>query len=114
MVEIVADFKFAWEELNKRRTRSFLTVLAIVIGIGAVVALMSIGQGLQNSINKQFQLMGVDKLIISPGGPLFGIGGSTAQLVQKDVDTIASTMGVKSVTGMVYKLAKVEYGNDVM
>ncbi|MBD3312408.1 FtsX-like permease family protein [archaeon] len=50
-----------------RRTRSWLTILGIVIGIAAVVGLVSLGDAIETSINKQLGGLGGDKLVITPG-----------------------------------------------
>ena len=51
-----------------RKKRNFLTIIAIVIGVCAVVSLFSLGVGLQVTISEQFEMMGTDKLMITPGG----------------------------------------------
>ena len=51
-------FLLAFNNLKRRRLRSWLTMIGIFIGIAAVVALISLGQGLQNYINEQFEQLG--------------------------------------------------------
>jgi putative ABC transport system permease protein len=65
-------FKMAVSSILHRRLRSWLTMLGIFIGIAAVVALISLGQGLQGAINDQFAKMGKDKIIIVPDGSALG------------------------------------------
>lgn len=99
--------------LAKRKKRNALTILAIVIGITAVVALMSIGYGLQVTINEQFELMGVDKLMIMPGGAFFGFaGGGASELTEHDMDTVQDVDGIKVAGAMIYKVARVEYKGE--
>ena len=66
MSKPIDDFKIALENILRRKTRSFLTILAIVIGIASVVALIGIGSGLQNTMNQQFERMGTDTIFIMP------------------------------------------------
>jgi putative ABC transport system permease protein len=47
-------FSLSFNNLKRRKTRSWLTMIGIFIGIAAVVALISLGQGLQASVEKQF------------------------------------------------------------
>jgi len=49
---------FSWKEMKRRKLRSWLTLLGIIIGIAAVVALITLGQGLQNAIAQQFNALG--------------------------------------------------------
>ena len=53
--------------LLNRKLRSWLTVLGIVIGVAAVVALVSIGQGLTANIQRQLGGLGADIITITPG-----------------------------------------------
>ncbi|MEI6266388.1 MAG: ABC transporter permease [bacterium] len=61
--------------------RSFLTVLGIIIGIGSVIALISLGNGVQSSIDSQISKLGATSLTIMPGASNFGpsSSGSTSQ-----------------------------------
>ena len=61
-------FLIALRSLTKRKVRTFLTLLGIVIGISAVVALIAVGQGMQMTITEMFEGLGADRLIILPGG----------------------------------------------
>jgi putative ABC transport system permease protein len=56
------------------KTRSFLTMLGVIIGVGSVVLLTSIGTGLQVYVKKQFSELGSNVLYVTPGDP-FGEGG---------------------------------------
>ncbi len=72
--------------LNKLRTG--LAVLGIVIGIGSVIALMSLGQATQKSIQNQIQSLGSNLLTVSPGsqmqGMVRGAGGGSKTLTNED------------------------------
>ena len=76
------------------KARSGLTILGIVIGIGSVIAMISIGQGTQASIEERIQSIGSNLLMIYPGAK-FGSGGqvstgrgSAQSLTQEDADAI--------------------------
>ena len=58
----------AFNNLRRRKLRSWLTMIGIFIGIAAVVALISLGQGLENAIKEQFQQFGSDRIIIQEKG----------------------------------------------
>jgi len=76
------------------KLRSFLTILGIVIGVAAVISLMSIGKGVTASVLENIQSMGSDLITISPGasfgfGGVRSAGGSTRTLTMGDAEAIA-------------------------
>jgi len=83
----------AWEGVRTHKLRSFLTMLGIVIGVAAVIALMSIGRGATADILANIEGMGSDLITISPGagtfGGLKGAAGSVQTLTQEDAAAIA-------------------------
>ena len=60
-------FTVACENLRSHKARSTLTRLGVIIGIGAIVALVSIGQGLDAAVTEQFEMLGLDTLFVEPG-----------------------------------------------
>jgi len=101
-------FKLALENFKHRKMRSWLTMIGIFIGITAVVAIISLGQGLQVAINDQFAKLGNDKLMITPGSNAFS-GTSSVVLNTHDKKIIDSTQGVDSSLGLHYQNSKVEF-----
>ena len=84
--------KLALRALRRNATRSALTVLGIVIGIAAVIAMMEIGKGSSGSIARTIASMGANNLLVMPGtaasgGISFG-AGSTLTLTAEDCNTI--------------------------
>ena len=61
-------FLLALNNLQRRRLRSWLTMLGIFIGVAAVVSLISLGQGLQTAVTAQFASLSIDKLGIQNQG----------------------------------------------
>ena len=59
--------KEAINSITSNKVRSFLTMLGIFIGVGAVIAMMSVGQGAQNSITNSLSTLGTQTLYLSPG-----------------------------------------------
>ncbi|NIA03811.1 MAG: FtsX-like permease family protein [Nitrospiraceae bacterium] len=102
-------FRIVMLNLTHRRVRTWLTVLGVVIGITAVVALISIGQGVKDSINEQFRMMGTDKIMIMP--KTLGLGGTT--LTNIDLDAIKKVNGVEGAAGMISKTAPVIFGKEL-
>ncbi len=78
--------RLAMRGVNTNRTRSFLTVLGILIGVASVIVLVSVGNGSAIAVAKRFDALGTNTLTVLPGG--FGRGarqGGGAQLSMKDV-----------------------------
>lgn len=59
--------KIALKALNNNKLRCFLTMLGIIIGVGAVITMLAIGQGSKNSIKAQISEMGSNMIMIHPG-----------------------------------------------
>lgn len=60
-------FKIAIKALSNNKMRCFLTMLGVIIGVGAVIAMLAIGQGSKNSIKAQISEMGSNMIMIMPG-----------------------------------------------
>ena len=67
--------KIALRALRSNKMRTALTMLGMVIGVGAVIAMVAIGQGAARSIRKQFESMGTNLLVVRGGSPLSRPGG---------------------------------------
>ena len=110
---MLADYlKYALHSLASRGLRSWLTMLGIFVGIAAVVALISLGQGLNNYINAEFEKIGVNRIVIVPGGggfQAFAPGISSAKLVDHDLEVVLGVRGVDSGIGISRKVVNVEY-----
>ena len=84
----------AWVGVVTHKLRSFLTMLGIVIGVGAVIALMSVGKGSEASIVSSIGSLGSNLVTISPGasvgpGGFRSAPGSVQTLTQEDAEAIA-------------------------
>ncbi len=94
--------------LSANKVRSGLTVLGIVIGISSVIAMLSIGQGAQSSIENSIQSIGSNMIMVMPGaqgGPGMSVSagrGSAKSLTLEDADAIAQSVSpVKAVAPQV-------------
>ncbi len=85
--------KIALRALARNKARSFLTALGIIIGVGSVIAMVSLGQGAQHQVQQQIASMGTNMLIVSSGsqrtGGLRGGTGTGTNLTPEDVAAIA-------------------------
>jgi putative ABC transport system permease protein len=108
------SFRLAVRNIRYRKKRSWLTIIGTLIGILAIVALISIGQGLQNSVQSEFQELGGDKVFISPGGDSISsrFTSSTAKLTEDSLQTVRNTRGVEEASGVVSSSQQASYGED--
>jgi len=106
----------SFNNLRRRKLRSWLTMIGIFIGIAAVVALISLGQGLQNAIEQQFEQFGSDRIIVQERG-LQGPPGSgtslSTKLSDKDLKVVKDIKGIEGAAGILIKTGKVEKGDDI-
>jgi putative ABC transport system permease protein len=112
---IIDYFRYGFQSLIHRGLRSWLTMIGIFIGIAAVVALISLGQGFQKAINDQFEKLGSDRVIITAGSGEFGPMGSSmsaSQLYEKDVDAVRKVQGVDYANGILFKYAIFKYKEE--
>ncbi len=83
----------AWAGVVTHKLRSFLTILGIVIGVAAVIALMSIGKGAEVSIISRIETLGSDLIFIRPGvftfGGVMSAAGSASNLTLEDAAVIS-------------------------
>jgi putative ABC transport system permease protein len=84
--------KVALRALSRNKMRSALTMLGIIIGVGAVIAMVSIGQGAQKTVQNQIQSIGTNVVFVWPGslnsnGVRLGAGASNS-LTEGDVEAI--------------------------
>lgn len=75
MIDIVEIITLALRSIRRNKTRSALTMLGIIIGVAAVILLVSLGQGLQNYITNQFEKLGSNIIYVLPGKVSLGGGG---------------------------------------
>lgn len=102
--------------LSRNKMRSFLTALGIIIGVGAVIATISIGQGAKREVEKRFESMGTNLLFVRPGSRSFhgvhGGGGTYQNLTPGDAKAIAEKAdAIKYVSPSVSARAQIIYGN---
>jgi len=91
----------AWGAMGANRLRTFLTMLGMVIGVGSVVLMMSIGQGAEESVKESINSMGSNLFIVLSGSSTSGGArsgsGNASTLTVKDSSAIADLDGVANV-----------------
>jgi len=119
-MKFIDTLRFSVSNLSQRGLRSWLTILGIVIGVAAVVSILSIGTGMQQTISAQLSGLGSDVGYIMPGfqratragqGMMITprIGSVTITLTDKDLQVVRSTPGVKIINGVVAGRVNIQY-----
>ncbi|MEM2092754.1 MAG: FtsX-like permease family protein [Candidatus Bathyarchaeia archaeon] len=105
---------YALGAIKLRKLRAGLTTLGVVIGIAAIVALLSITQGLQVAITSQLQRgLATDTLIVSAGGS-FGAGNSRVSLLINDTDIINGIQNVTTSSVIIQRVGFIERGGQTI
>lgn len=98
------SFLMAWASLVANKLRSLLTMLGIIIGVAAVIALVSIGNGVKQDIEDSISSLGSNLLVVLPGAPRTPGArpsqGSMKSLKISDYEAIAKLEGVKAASPM--------------
>ncbi|MBS1150456.1 MAG: Macrolide export ATP-binding/permease protein MacB, partial [Myxococcaceae bacterium] len=107
-----ATLRLASRALLRNKLRSFLTALGVVIGVGAVIAMVAIGEGAKSRVEQTFQSMGTNVLVVLSGSSLGGgmHGGFGTQLtltwddlkaIQTEIPTVRAAAPMLRVSGVV-------------
>ena len=98
------SFLMAWASLIANKLRSLFTMLGIIIGVAAVIALVSIGNGVKQDIEDSISSLGSNLLVVLPGAPRTpgarSSQGSMKSLKISDYEAIAKLEGVKAASPM--------------
>ncbi len=109
---LVIIIKVALKSLYANKLRSFLAVLGVIIGVGAVIAMLSIGAGARQDVVGRLQSLGTDLLMIRPGQRGFGgvMTGTHQNLKKEDAEAILKDVpNVLAVSPVVQNKAQVKY-----
>ncbi|MBI2542193.1 ABC transporter permease [Candidatus Woesearchaeota archaeon] len=108
----IYEVKYALQNFRKRKLRSGLTILSILIGITAIFALLSFGIGIKQYVNQLAEESGGNKLFVQARG--VGAPGTDENffLSKDDVDFMGKMKGVDELVGMYFKVAEIKYNDQ--
>ncbi len=114
-MDFLQTIKISLRALRTNKMRSFLTMLGIIIGIAAVIAMMAVGSGASYVISQQIASIGSNIILVIPGSTTSGglrTGGGAQTLTSDDVKAITSECrSVSLAAGTVRSTGQVVYGN---
>ena len=96
MKHLPAALKIAFKALRTNKMRSALTMLGMVVGVGAVIAMVAVGQGATQRVESQIESLGSNLIVVQPGwnntgGVRNGFGNSVT-LTRDDAEAIAAEL----------------------
>jgi putative ABC transport system permease protein len=106
--------KVAFRSIMVNKMRTTLTMLGVIIGVGAIIAMISVGEGAKKRVTDSIQRIGTNLLRVRPGAARLGYiaSGSVETLTTEDADAIGKTAGVRLVSPTVNNMAMVKYANQ--
>ncbi|MFA4920160.1 MAG: ABC transporter permease [Thermodesulfovibrionales bacterium] len=117
MINIPSTIKISFRALKVNKMRSALTMLGIIIGVGAVIAMIAIGTGASKRIAEQISSMGSNLLMILPGATTAGgvrMGaGTQPTLTMSDAEAILKEcLAVSDIAPVLNGVAQIVYGHQ--
>ncbi len=119
-MQLKETIRLSIESLRSQKLRTLLTVLGMVIGVGAIVLLVSVGQGAKNYVLKEFEGLGTNLIVIQPGksdkkthfGP--PVGAAQRKMTTADVTAIEKrAVNLEAVSGLVLGTVSVRYEDSI-
>jgi putative ABC transport system permease protein len=119
-VQLKETVRLSLESLLSQKLRTLLTVLGMVIGVGAIVLLVSVGQGAKNYVLREFEGLGTNLIVIQPGksdrkthfGP--PVGAAQRKMTTADVTAIEKrAVNLEAVSGLVLGTVSVRHEDSL-
>lgn len=108
-MNLIESFNVALRALAANKLRSGLTMLGMIIGVAAVIAMLSVGKGAEASITSQIESMGSNLVFVTPGATQQGgvrtSAGSANSLTLEDAEAIADPVNVPEVAAVAPELS---------
>ena len=115
-MSILMTLRIALKALNRNKLRTMLTMLGMIIGVGAVITMVALGKGAQTTIEDQVKAAGTNMININSGnfsmGGVRGGQGTSARLMPEDAEAIRSVPGVQYVAPGAFTRGQVIAGNQ--
>ncbi len=104
-------FLMAVNSIRHRKLRSWLTVAGIIIGVAAIISLLTISRSLESTLGQQFEQFGANRILISAKG-FQGPGTLSQGLTTEDVETIEKIAGFEYVLPGLFRSAEITYRKE--
>ena len=115
-MSILMTLRIALKALNRNKMRTVLTMLGMIIGVGAVITMVALGKGAQTTIEEQVKAAGTNLITINAGnftqGGVRQGGGMSTTLTPEDAQALRALPGVQYLAPGVNSRAQVIAGNQ--
>src|SRR5512139_4028891 len=115
-MSIVMTFRIALRALARNKMRTALTMLGMIIGVGAVITMVALGRGAQTMIEENIATAGTNIINVNAGnftsGGAHGGMGSSNTLTAEDAEAIREVPGVRYVAAGITSRNQVIFGNQ--
>ena len=115
-MSIIMTLVIALKALNRNKLRTMLTMLGMIIGVGAVIAMVGLGKGAQSTIEEQVKAAGTNLITVMAGnftqGGVRQGGGMSTTLTPEDAEALRQLPGVQYLAAAVSSRAQVVAGNQ--
>ena len=117
-MSIIGIIRIALKSLTRNKTRTFLTMLGIIIGVAAVITMLAIGEGAKKVVDDQISSMGTNVIMVTSNftntqNTARQAAGSGNTLEEEDVDAIRNSVDGVLFTSPVYNtFGQLKYGNS--
>lgn len=105
---------FVLRNLRRRKLRNWLTIAGIIVGVFAIVSLISLSEGLKESIDKEFSNLGAYKITITSKYVSFGGTRTSNGLTDDDIKTIKKVSDISFVSGSLTGYLETKFSNEVV
>ncbi len=112
---MIEEIYFSIKNIKETKTRSFLTVMGIVIGVAIVVSMVSIGEGMRASVSEQLNAIGSDKIMVVPSGmmSLQGPPSESLPFTDSQIRAVKAIPQVKDIVQIFYRPTTAKFRNEV-
>jgi putative ABC transport system permease protein len=115
-MSILMTLRIALKALNRNKLRTMLTMLGMIIGVGAVITMVALGKGAQTTIEEQVKAAGTNMITVSAGnftmGGVRGGQGMSTRLRPEDAEALRDVPGVQYVVATTETRGQVVAGNQ--
>lgn len=115
-INVLESFSVAINALRANKVRSILTMLGIIIGVSAVIAMIALGQGAKKAVEDSISALGTNLLMVRPGSARQGMvrlgAGSSVRLNEDDLKGIQTKVsGIQALAPELTRFGQLKYGN---
>ena len=111
---MIQKIKFVLGNIQRRKLRNWLTILGIVVGVIAIVSLISLSEGLKDTIDEKYDSLGANKITITSKYMDFGGGQSSKGLTDEDIRSIKKISDVEIVSGSINGVLETKYAQKTL